>query len=364
MSAPMDAGASLIRAAEVVLPCQDLGATVAFFTDRLGFCVEMIFPADDPVAAVIAAHGVRLRLERGRVGDPGVLRLRCTDPAALGGPALTAPNGTRIELSPVEAPIVLPPLRPSFTVTRLPSDTSWKVGRAGMRYRDLVPDRQGGRFIASHICIPDGGPVPDYVHFHRVRFQMIYCLTGWVRVVYEDQGPPFVMQAGDAVVQPPQIRHRVLECSPGLEVIEIGCPAEHETYADLDMALPTAAMRKERDFGGQRFARHESAGASFRPWRLDGYACRDLGIAAATMGLAGARVVRPSGEVPPVVCRHDHELLFMFLTAGALTLRVEGVGTESLAAGDAVVVPAGMPHALTAPSPDLMLLEVTLPATM
>jgi quercetin dioxygenase-like cupin family protein len=360
----MDAGASLIRAAEVVLPCDDLGATLAFFTDRLGFRVETIFPADDPVVAVIAAHGVRLRLQHGGAGGPGVLRLRCTDPAALGGPALTAPNGTRIELAPVETPIVLPPLRPSFTVTRLTGGAPWHVGRAGMRYRDLVPDRQGGRFIASHICIPDGGPVPDYVHFHRVRFQMIYCLAGWVRVVYEDQGPPFVMRAGDAVLQPPQIRHRVLECSPGLEVIEIGCPAEHETHADPEIALPTAAMQPERDFGGQRFVRHESAGASFRPWRLDGYQCRDLGIAAATAGLAGARVVRPSGEAPPVVCRHDGELLFMFVTSGALTVRVEGGGTESLAAGDAVVVPAGTPHTLTAPSSGLVLLEVTLPATI
>ena len=30
--------------------------------------------------------------------------------------------------------------------------------RAGMRYRDLVPDRQGGRIIASHIHIRDAGP--------------------------------------------------------------------------------------------------------------------------------------------------------------------------------------------------------------
>jgi len=33
----MDARASLIHAAEVVLPCDDLDATLAFFTERLGF---------------------------------------------------------------------------------------------------------------------------------------------------------------------------------------------------------------------------------------------------------------------------------------------------------------------------------------
>ena len=88
-------------------------------------------------------------------------------------------------------------------------------GRAGMLYRDLIPSRLGGRYIASHITIPDGGPVADWVHFHRIALQMIFVRRGWVRVVYEDQGEPFVMNAGDMVLQPPEIRHRVLESSPG-----------------------------------------------------------------------------------------------------------------------------------------------------
>ena len=97
-------------------------------------------------------------------------------------------------------------------------------GRAGMLYRDLIPGRLGGRYIASHITIPEGGPVADWVHFHRIALQMIFVRRGWVRVVYEDQGEPFVMNAGDLVLQPPEIRHRVLESSPGLEVVEISAP--------------------------------------------------------------------------------------------------------------------------------------------
>ena len=67
-----------------------------------------------------------------------------------------------------------------------------------MRYRDLIPDRLGGRFIASHILIPEGGPVADYVHFHHIRFQMIYCYRGWVKVAYEDQGEPMLMPRATA----------------------------------------------------------------------------------------------------------------------------------------------------------------------
>ena len=68
-----------IQTAEVVLPCADLGPTLAFFQDQLGFRVETIFPADDPAGATISGHGLRLRLEPGR-GDAGLIRI-----ARLGG---------------------------------------------------------------------------------------------------------------------------------------------------------------------------------------------------------------------------------------------------------------------------------------
>jgi quercetin dioxygenase-like cupin family protein len=231
-----------------------------------------------------------------------------------------------------------------------------------MLYRDLIPDRQGGRFIASHIRIPDGGPVPDYVHYHKVRFQMIFCVRGWVRVVYEDQGPPFVLREGDCVLQPPQIRHRVLECSPGLEVVEISCPAEHDTFAEHEIALPTAALRPDRDFGGQRFVRHEAAQARWGPWRLEGFEARDIGIGAATGGLAGAHVVRPAGKGESQRVSHQAELVFLFVLRGRLALDADGHGANDLGAADAVVLPSGLAHTFSAGSPDLEMLEVTLPA--
>jgi quercetin dioxygenase-like cupin family protein len=353
-----------IQAAEVMLPCAELEPTLTFFTERLGFRVASIFPAEAPAVAVIAGHGVRLRLDSGATGTPGSLRLLCRDPAAIAGGSseLVAPNGTRVELVASDPPLRLPPLQGSFVLTRL-ADGLWSSGRAGMRYRDLIPDRQGGRFIASHIRIAEGGLVPDYVHFHRVRFQMIFCLKGWVRVVYEDQGTPFVLHAGDAVLQPPRIRHRVLECSPGLEVIEVSCPAEHETLADFDRPLPTPELRPDRDFGGQRFVRHEAARATFAPWRVPGFEACDLGIAVATAGLAGAQVVRRHRgpfryEAADVALEHSAELLFSFVLGGSATLHAAGREPDRLAAGDVFVVPPGLAHALRACSPDLEFLEV------
>jgi len=371
-----------IRALEVVLPCIDLDPTVDFFVDRLGFRLDVIMPADDPAVALLSGHGMRIRLERGGTGDPGELRLGCDEPAAWGTELLTAPNGTRIRLVDANPPLVIPDSPPLFELTRDDGDTGG-VGRAGMRYRDLLPKRQGGRFIASHILIPDAGPVPDYVHHHRVRFQMIYCAAGWVRVVYEDQGPDFVLQEGDCVLQPPGIRHRVLESAAGMEVVEIGCPAEHETTAEHLITLPTPHLRSDRVFEGQTFVRHTAADAAWQPcrsgrWNSAGFEFRDTGIEAATKGLAGVRVIRhdrggakANGRADPaeapaslVDSIHDGELLFWFVLAGTATLHTQGRPDEPLARGAAVAIPAGMTHRLAELSGDLVLLEVTLPAAL
>jgi quercetin dioxygenase-like cupin family protein len=230
-----------------------------------------------------------------------------------------------------------------------------------MRYRDLVPDRLGGTLAASHIRIETGGPVSDYVHFHEVRFQLIYCRAGWVRVVYEDQGEPFVLAAGDCVLQPPRIRHRVLASSPGCEVIEVSSPAGHETRVDHELALPTPALRRERDFGGQRFARHERASASWKPWRGGFEAC-DLGIASATNGLASALVARVFGHPEVGQDARTAEALFVFVLKGSARLTRPDARDEALAEGDAFVLPAGMRHGFRGCSRDLELLEVALPA--
>jgi quercetin dioxygenase-like cupin family protein len=352
----------LIQTAEIVLPCAELDPTIAFFTGRLGFRLETIFPAEAPEVAVITGHGLRLRLARAASGTPATLRLACTEPdrIAEGTRLLIAPNGTRVEIVEAEPALILPPLVPEFVLSRHDDGAAWTAGRAGMGYRDLIPGRLSGRFIASHIRIAEAGPVADYVHYHKVRFQMIYCRAGWAQLVYEDQGPAFRLEAGDCVLQPPQIRHRVLESSAGLEVIEIGCPALHETWADHELTLPNTTFAPSREFGGQRFHRHIAATAHWQPWHVDGFERRDIGIAGATGGLAGAGVIRPAGAQATTFLGHDGEFLFLFVLDGQCQL--DCGDRYIVAAGDAVAIPAGAAYALAECTPDLQLLEVTLPA--
>ena len=237
--------------------------------------------------------------------------------------------------------------------------SEWVVGRAGMLYRDLVPDRLGGLVIASHIRIPDAGPVPDWVHWHGVRFQTIYCHRGWVRVVYEDQGDPIVLEPGDCVLQPPGIRHRVLESSAGLEVVEVTSPSDHQTHADDARVLPTVTLDPDRTWSGQRFVYHRAARATWHAHAMHGFEARDTGIADATGGLASVQVLRPSGTRDTSPHTHDDELLFFFVLAGSVTLQ-QASAARVLALDDAVAVPAGIPFALVDPSADLALLEVRL----
>jgi hypothetical protein len=180
-----------------------------------------------------------------------------------------------------------------------------------------------------------------------------------VRVVYEDQGEPFVMREGDCVLQPPQIRHRVLESSAGLEVLELGCPASHETWADRATPLPTAARRPERVFGGQRFVRHEAAATPWRASRWEGVEMRDTGIGAATAGLAGCVTLRadPGAEVTAVP-EAGRELWFAFVTAGACDAGPHG----GLGVGDALALAPDGAATLRAGATGATLTLVTLPA--
>lgn len=300
------------------IACEDLNAGIEDLR-RQGFRVDLIYPADDPGTALLSK------------GDEKVL---------LSSRASPAPSD------------VLPQFAAEFVVTR--SGESAGQGRAGMLYRDLIPTRLGGRYIASHISIPEGGLVADWVHFHRIAVQMIYVRRGWVRVAYQDQGAPFVMREGDLVIQPPEIRHRVLESSDGLEVVEITAPALHATFADHELELPNASDAG-RLYGGQHFLHHVSVETPWTPFR--GGEAQETAVARATNGLAHVRTIRATGgesiEFPP----HDGELTFGFVLDGSALL--DFGGAHELGPANAFVIPPGEDWTLKPLGGGLRLLHMT-----
>lgn len=343
--------------AELLLPSEDLSDDMAFFT-QLGFRLDQIYPSDEPAVARMSGHGMKIRLDcSAKTGVPVLHLLTDEVPAS----ELQAPNGTLIKFRPASYELEKPKTQHIFEVRRLKDGAPWVIGRAGMLYRDLIPDRLGGSIIASHIRIPDAGPVPDVVHYHTIGFQLIYCYRGWVRLVYEDQGPPFILKAGDCVTQPPEIRHRVLESSENLEVIEIGVPAEHMTTIDHEMELPTSEIRPDREFGGQIFCHHESEKAQWSEWKTKGFDFRDTGINNATRGVASVHVIRAlNGSNAEAALEHQADILFTFILEGGLTLSA-GEKKQELVQGDAFVVPPDCEYRFTRVFPNTQLLEVSLP---
>ena len=101
---------SAIQTAEVEVPCTNLATSLDFFTTRVGFRVDLIFPADAPTTAVISAYGVRLRLITAQPLTPLRLCL-CIDTAAWPNfvpHELTGPDDVVIALVDAEPKITIP----------------------------------------------------------------------------------------------------------------------------------------------------------------------------------------------------------------------------------------------------------------
>ena len=333
--------------ADVVVPTLSLSADIELF-ESLGFQLQVIFPADEPRVAQLTGPGICVRLDSAADVAPPTIRLPDLDSAVR--------TSAGAELVPVLAEFESVELDDAYVFA---SGGDWGTGRAGMEYRDLIPDRHGGRVIASHIRIAEPGPVPDYVHHHDIRFQMIYCRRGRVEVIYEDQGDAFWMEAGDCVLQPPHIRHRVLASDGGCEVIEIASPAEHPTFVEHEIALPTSVIDPGRDFGGQRFC--FDRGADLK-WELvgDGWSQKRFSIEDATNGIASVRLVQANvAEVGSLGGEHHGDLCLLFALEGEASIAVGDV-QQPLTANDSVAVPGQTPWRLSSASDDFAALHISL----
>eukprot|EP00928_Gymnodinium_smaydae_P080849 TRINITY_DN64466_c0_g1_i1.p1 TRINITY_DN64466_c0_g1~~TRINITY_DN64466_c0_g1_i1.p1 ORF type:complete len:456 (-),score=30.26 TRINITY_DN64466_c0_g1_i1:42-1295(-) len=402
-------------AAEVLLRCGSaFDATLAYLTEIEGgtlFRVSEIFPADKPREAALIGSGLVVRLtcdgkDEAKPGDGVVIRLLAGE--GVSPHEQLAPNGTVLRWVAAPAwqmwlsrtgsqrsqpvPMALPPLvLPAEVVVSRDNVGDVSAGRAGMLYRDLVPCRLGGALVASSIRIPKGGPVPDYVHFHVVRFQIIYCVSGWARLVYEDQGEPFILRAGDLVLQPPTIRHRVLESSDGLEVMELGVPAEHITRGDQSFILPNRTPDEDvpmgkkqrlnpkgvtlghRCYGGQQFCYFDSNAGSGQFERIQGERALcagldwySLGVGQATRGVADVCIGRTSAvsaERSEVFCEQCDDILLGRVNRGTAVLEFSGEHEEPIGvnAGDTYLIPRGRHYRLSSASDDLEVLHVRMP---
>lgn len=110
-------------------------------------------------------------------------------------------------------------------------------------------------------------------------------------------------------------------------MVEVGCPAEHDTHADRHLPLPNDRLDPERDFHGQRFVHHV---AEVTPWRGEGgLLMRDSGVSQATGGLASVVTVRLDEGVEYEQPPHRGEFFFLFVTKGVVEVVIRACPTSS-----------------------------------
>ena len=110
-------------------------------------------------------------------------------------------------------------------------DSKFEQGlRRYAQYRDLGFAEATGGLAQAHVIRMVPPCRPEEVsrrHYHDVDFQMVYVLKGWIKGEYD--GEVMTMRAGSAWLQPPRIKHTVLDYSDDCELLEIVLPAEFAT---------------------------------------------------------------------------------------------------------------------------------------
>ncbi|VCU72435.1 hypothetical protein PIGHUM_04534 [Pigmentiphaga humi] len=97
--------------------------------------------------------------------------------------------------------------------------------------RDLGFAKATGGMVQAHVnrrARPYNAAEVSHPHFHNTQFQMVYVLKGWVKSEFEGQGV-LEMRQGSCWIQPPMIKHNVLDYSDDLEILEVIIPARYDT---------------------------------------------------------------------------------------------------------------------------------------
>ncbi len=102
--------------------------------------------------------------------------------------------------------------------------------RSYAMYRDLGMGKATNGLLQAHVIrlLPPCDPaVVSKRHYHDVKLQMIYVLKGWIKGEYD--GQIVTMREGAAWLQPPRIKHTVLDYSDDCELLEMIVPADFKT---------------------------------------------------------------------------------------------------------------------------------------
>jgi hypothetical protein len=132
---------------------------------------------------------------------------------------------------PHKPAVKAPPRKQTFVASHHAPGAFEEGLRRYAQYRDLGIAAATNGLARAHVIkmIPPCDPAEvSKRHYHDVEFQMVYVLKGWIKSEFEGEGT-VTMREGSCWLQPPKIKHAVLDYSEDCELLEIILPADFAT---------------------------------------------------------------------------------------------------------------------------------------
>ena len=118
--------------------------------------------------------------------------------------------------------------QPAFTLVRKNDPTFVPGRRDFLTYRDLgITAASDGRIRAQITSATAGLSRPTGWHTHICEGQIVYMLSGWVDLTFEDQ--TIRIEEGDSLYIPGGTPHNEIATSDTFDLIEISMPADMGT---------------------------------------------------------------------------------------------------------------------------------------
>jgi hypothetical protein len=142
-----------------------------------------------------------------------------------------AAPGKRPHKPAVKPAVKAPPRKQTFVASHHAPGAFEQGLRRYAQYRDLGIAAATNGLARAHVIkmVPPCDPAEvSKRHYHDVEFQMVYVLKGWIKSEFDGAGA-VTMREGSCWLQPPKIKHAVLDYSSDCELLEIIMPADFDT---------------------------------------------------------------------------------------------------------------------------------------
>ncbi len=241
------------------------------------------------------------------------------------------------------------------------SEAVWRQSaRSALKFRDLkLHAGSHGLLNAQHIRATAGGNRAGWFS-DAVELVYVHVMAGTLTVASK-HGERFTLNTGDTLVLPPfDFDPDVFEFDADFEGLEF---TSEGSFAHIDEYMARTGVQASEPETGRLFIDRENPASYITG---DGprsfFTYRDIGGTAATGRRMHIHIVGIAAQPPGGTGWHNHSMDQFFMPfTGWIELWVENRGLVRLERGDAMFIPAGLRHNVTAFTLDYTVVEVCIP---